>query len=48
MKRRPALLRDRHTELMLGVSAFLVSTWLIYDAYEGRGARRPFVARFLP
>jgi hypothetical protein len=45
---RPKLLRDRSTELGLGVVAFLVSAWLIYDAYEGRGRPRPFAARFLP
>jgi hypothetical protein len=27
---------------------FLASTWLIYDAYEGRGRKRPFAARLLP
>lgn len=45
---RPSLLRDRSTELTLGVALFLASAWLIYDAYEGRGRPRPFVARFLP
>ena len=48
MTRRPKLLRDRHTELVLGAALFAVSAWLIYDAYEGRGVKRPFVARFLP
>lgn len=45
---RPKLLRDRNTELLLGVLTFAVSAWLIYDAYEGRGRARPFAARFLP
>lgn len=45
---RPAMLRDRHTELVLGASLFVVASWLIWDAYEGRGMRRPFLARFLP
>lgn len=45
---RPALLRDRGTELALGIGLFLASAWLIYDAYEGRGRTRPFIARFLP
>jgi hypothetical protein len=42
------MLRDRHTELVLGIGLFMASAWLIYDAYEGRGAKRPFAARFLP
>lgn len=45
---RPALLRNRQTELTLGVLLFAASAWLIYDAYERRGVSRPFVARFLP
>ena len=45
---RPGLLRDRHTELVLGMALFAASAWLIYDAYEGRGRKRPFLARFLP
>jgi hypothetical protein len=45
---RPRILRDRQVELGLGAVAFLVSAWLIYDAYEGRGRTRPFAARFLP
>lgn len=45
---RPKLLRDRHTELILGGALFVVSSWLIWDAYEGRGKTRPFAARLLP
>jgi hypothetical protein len=45
---RPKLLRDRSVELGLGVALFAVSAWLIYDAYEGRGRQRPFIARILP
>lgn len=45
---RPKLLRDPSAELVLGVVAFVASAWLIYDAYEGRGRRRPFLARLLP
>jgi hypothetical protein len=47
-KKRPALLANRNTELTLGVGLFIASAWLIYDAYEGRGRKRPFVARVLP
>jgi hypothetical protein len=45
---RPALLRDRNTELVLGVGFFLLSAWLIYDAYEARGRTRPFGMHLLP
>ena len=45
---RPKLLRDATAELVLGVAAFVASAWLIYDSYEGRGRRRPFLARLLP
>jgi hypothetical protein len=41
-------LQDRGLELGLGVVLFVVSSWLIWDAYEGRGKQRPFPARFLP
>lgn len=45
---RPGPLRDRNTELAAGVALFIAASWLIWDAYEGRGRSRPFVARFLP
>jgi len=46
--KRPALLANRRTELWAGAVLFVGSSWLIWDAYEGRGRKRPFVARFLP
>lgn len=46
--KRPALLANPRVELALGVGLFVASSWLIYDVYEGRGKRRPFVARLLP
>ena len=45
---RPAPLRDRGVELALGIGLFIASAWLIYDAYEGRGRKRPFITRVLP
>lgn len=48
MNARPALLRDRNSEIILGAALFLASAWLIWDAYEGRGRTRPFAARILP
>jgi len=48
VKPRPALIRDRHSELLIGAALFVGASWLIWDAYEGRGRKRPFLARFLP
>lgn len=45
---RPKALRDRTTELVLGYILLTVATWMIYDAYEGRGKPRPFIAHLLP
>lgn len=42
MKRRPAMLRNRDAEIVLGVTLFVAGAWLIHDAYEGRGRKRPF------
>lgn len=45
---RPRILQDRSIELGLGAVLFVASAWLFFDAYEGRGKRRPFAARLLP
>lgn len=45
---RPKLLQDRSVELTLAVVLFVTSAWLAHDAYEGRGQKRPFAAKFLP
>ena len=45
---RPRALRNRRTEIGLGVCLFIASAWLMWDAYEGRGRTRPFPARLLP
>jgi len=42
------LIKDRRLELGAGIVMFALSSWLIYDAYEGRGRNRPFLARLLP
>lgn len=47
-RQRSPLVKDRGVELALGIGTFMLATWLIYDAYEGRGRKRPFLARFLP
>lgn len=44
---RPGPLKDRRVELTLGVVAFVAGAWLIRDAYEGRGRKRPFAAHLV-
>lgn len=44
---RPKLLQDRHVELTLGVALFLAGAWMVRDAYEGRGKKRPFAAHLV-
>jgi hypothetical protein len=46
--KRPALLRDAQLEVGLAVVLFLASMWLVNDAYEARGRKRPLAARLLP
>jgi hypothetical protein len=46
--KRPRQLADRRVELGAGIVLFALSTWLIWDAYEGRGRPRPFLAKLLP
>lgn len=41
-------IQNRRLELAAGIALFVASSWLIYDAYEGRGRKRPFAAHFLP
>jgi len=43
-RRRPGPIRDRNAELVLGIASFVLGAWLIRDAYEGRGRKRPFAA----
>lgn len=44
----PPLVKNRRHALWGGVAALCLGSYLIYDAYEGRGRQRPFAARFLP
>lgn len=48
MARRLPLIANRRTALLLGVACLVAGSYLVYDAYEGRGVTRPFVVRFLP
>jgi hypothetical protein len=47
MSRTPVV-HDRRLALWGGVLMLCAGSFLLYDAYEGRGRTRPFVTRFLP
>lgn len=38
-------IRSRRLTLVAAVAAFAVGSWLLWDAYEGRGHSRPFLVR---
>lgn len=42
------LIADRRTAVALGVGLYLAGSLVLWDAYEHRGAERPFSFRFLP
>ena len=44
--KRPLVADDR-LALLGAAAAFAVGSWLLYDAYEARGRRRPWATRFL-
>lgn len=41
-------IRSRSLAQWGGTAALIVGSLLLYDAYEGRGRPRPWLARFLP
>lgn len=45
---RRYLVRDRATGQVLGVALVITGAYLLYEAYEKRGGRRPFLLRFIP
>ena len=47
MTRRPYI-KDRRCALLLGYGGILVGALALWDAYEQRGRRRPFLTKFLP
>lgn len=42
------LVKDQRTALYTGAACLALGAYLIYDAYDARGARRPFWLHFLP
>lgn len=45
--RGPAI-RNRRTALAIGYGGILIGAWALWDAYERRGQKRPFMTKFLP
>jgi hypothetical protein len=41
-------IRDQRTAVLLGAAGLIFGTWCMYQAYDARGARRPFALHFLP
>lgn len=48
MSRRRPVIRSQRVALLLGYSGILIGALALWDAYEGRGARRPFIVKLLP
>jgi hypothetical protein len=42
------VIRDKQTAVVLGAACLVAGTWFMYQAYDARGARRPFALHFLP
>lgn len=47
MSRSP-FIYDRTMALVLGYGGIIIGALALYDAYELRGKRRPFMTKFLP
>ena len=41
-------IHDQGTAVFLGVLLLTAGAYCIYDAYDARGARRPFALHFFP
>lgn len=47
-RRRKPWLPDRRTALLVGYGGIIIGSLALWDAYENRGAQRPFLAKWLP
>lgn len=47
MSRAPRV-RDRRVALLGGAACLVAGTYLIWDAYDARGIKRPWGLHFLP
>ena len=46
-KSPPFRIRDQHTAILVGLALTAAGGWVLYDAYEGRGSKRPFLMKWL-
>ncbi|MGW3926342.1 hypothetical protein [Streptomyces sp. NPDC005093] len=46
--RRGPVIRDRRAALLVGYGGIVIGALALWDAYELRGKRRPFLTKFLP
>lgn len=42
------LVRNRRTALWLGIGCYVLGSRLLYDAFEARGAKKPWAFAWLP
>jgi hypothetical protein len=47
-KRRGPVIPDRRAALLIGYGGIVVGALALWDAYELRGRKRPFLTKFLP
>ena len=47
MSRGPVI-KDRRTALFVGYGGIIIGALALWDAYEQRGRRRPFLTKLLP
>lgn len=48
MSRRKVWCKNRTLALAVGYGGIVIGALALYDAYENRGARRPFATKLLP
>lgn len=41
-------IQDRRTEVLVAAGLLTLGSWLMWDAYDGRGRRRPWALSLLP
>jgi hypothetical protein len=42
------VIKDRRTALLVGYGGIIIGALALWDAYEQRGRRRPFLTKLLP
>ena len=47
-RRRKPWIGDRRTALLVGYGGIIIGSLALWDAYETRGASRPFATKLLP